>query len=70
MLWPASVAASEVISQYIEAEILQWFELIEKHGVGTARRTREALQKMWKGENSVDLCSVSAEPYEAPLIMT
>lgn len=70
VLWPAFVAASEAISQDTEVEILQWFELIEKHGVWTTRRTREALQKLWKEKNSVYLYPMSAEPYEAPLIMT
>lgn len=70
VLWPAFVAALEAISQDTEAEILQWFELIEKHGVGTARRTREALQKLWQGKGSINLYPTSADSFETPLIMT
>lgn len=51
ILWPAFIAAAQAIDPAVRNEFARWFEVIEQHGVGTSRRTREALEELWRNES-------------------
>ncbi|KAL1639390.1 arginine metabolism regulation protein II [Diplodia intermedia] len=51
LLWPAFVAGAEAMESETRERLLGWFEVVERHGVATAKLTRLALEEMWRRED-------------------
>lgn len=70
ILWPAFVAAAQAIYPAVRNEFARWFERIEQHGVGTSRRTREALEELWRNEDVTSRAQTLLQWPQSHLILT
>ncbi|KAL1619155.1 arginine metabolism regulation protein II [Neofusicoccum ribis] len=48
LLWPAFVAGEQAIDSSTRAQLVGWFNRIERHGVATAKLTRASLEETWE----------------------
>lgn len=48
LLWPAFVAGEQALDHATREQFVHWFNVIEKHGVGTAKTTRASLEDIWQ----------------------